>query len=118
MHAPERTDRRVDARELHGDEAELLLAAAGAAVALKAEPADAELLERGQQLEWKRIVGPILVDDRLDVGFQIGPNLFHQRHFVGGQNLRELIEVAVRDGHRLRGIGLAGCGCCGHVESP
>src|SRR6202041_772340 len=41
MHAPERTDRRVDARDLHRDEAVQLLAAAGAAVTLIAAPADA-----------------------------------------------------------------------------
>src|SRR6266478_1575786 len=46
MYAEERAERRVDARHLHRDEAEQLLAAARAAVTLKAEPADAELLER------------------------------------------------------------------------
>src|SRR5258707_1947479 len=55
MYAPERTDRRVDTRDLHRDEAEQLLAATRAAVALKAESAKAELLERWQPFERKRI---------------------------------------------------------------
>jgi len=51
VYAEECTDRRVDARHLHRDEAEQLLATARAAVTLKAEPANAELLERRQQFE-------------------------------------------------------------------
>src|SRR6266852_374504 len=53
VHAEEGAERCVGARKLHRDKAEQLLATAGAAVALKAEPADAEVLERRQQLEWK-----------------------------------------------------------------
>src|ERR1700730_2058190 len=67
VHAEERAERRVDARHLHRDEAEQLLAAARAAIALKAEPTDAKVLERRQQFEWKRVIGPVFVDDRLDL---------------------------------------------------
>src|ERR1700730_10013479 len=49
--AEERAERCVGARQLHRDEAEQLLAAAGAAIALEAEPAEVELLEHRQQLE-------------------------------------------------------------------
>src|SRR5882724_1387736 len=45
VYAPERAERRVDARDLHRDETEQLLAAARTAVAVIAEPVDAELLE-------------------------------------------------------------------------
>src|ERR1700739_1405475 len=45
VHAEERAERRVGARQLHRDEAEQLLAPARAAIALKAEPAEAEFLE-------------------------------------------------------------------------
>ena len=43
VHAEERAERSVDARQLHRDEAEQLLASAGAAVALEAEAADAAI---------------------------------------------------------------------------
>src|SRR6202012_5970418 len=75
VHAEERAERRVGACQLHRDKAEQLLASARAAIALEAESAEAELLERGQQLEGKRVVGPILVDDRLDLGLHVGPHL-------------------------------------------
>ena len=65
VHAEEGRERSVDACHLHRDKAEQLLASAGAAVALIAKPADAQLLERRQQLERKRVVGPVFVDDRL-----------------------------------------------------
>jgi hypothetical protein len=115
MDAPERADRGVDACDLHRDEAEQLLATTRAAVALKAEPAEAELLERRQQFERKRVVGPILVDDRLDLGLHIGPHLRDERFLLGREKLDQLIEVAVRYGHWLRRGGLACCGCGGHL---
>jgi len=113
--APERTDRRVDARDLHRDEAVQLLAAAGATVTLIAEPADADFLERRQQLERKRVIGPVLVDDRLDLGLHIGPHLCDDRFLLGCEQFDQLIEVAVRYGHRLRRGGLACCSCGGHL---
>jgi hypothetical protein len=116
VYAPERADRRVDARDLHRDEAVQLLATAGAAVALIAEPADAELLERRQQLERKRVIGPVLVDDRLDLGPHICPHFFHDRFLHGIEKLDQLVEVGVRDGDRLVCGGLACCGCGGHLE--
>src|ERR1700754_1372730 len=116
MHAPERTDRGVDACDLHRDEAEQLLAAAGAAVTLVAEAADTELLERRQQFERKRIIGPVLVDDRLDLGLHVGPHLMHDRSLLTGEKLDQLIKVAVRGGCRLRRGGFACCDCGGHSE--
>jgi hypothetical protein len=98
VHAPERAERSVDARQFHRDEAEQLLASARAAVALEAQAADWQLLERRQQLEGKRIVGPILVDDRLDFALHVRPHLLNDCDLVGGQNLDEPIEVAVRGG--------------------
>src|SRR6202012_543140 len=53
VHAEERAERRIRARELHRDDSDQLLATAREAVALKAEPAEAEFLERRQQLERK-----------------------------------------------------------------
>src|SRR5258707_1959754 len=91
MYAEERAERRVDARHLHRDEAEQLLAAARAAVTLKAEPAAAELLERWHQFERKRIIGPVFVDDRLDLGLHIGPHLFDDRFLLRGEKLDQLI---------------------------
>jgi hypothetical protein len=96
VHSEESTERGVDPRQLHGDKAEQLLAAAGATIALKAETADAELLERRQQLERKRVIRPVLVDDRLDLGVHIRPHLLHDGELIGVQKLDELIEVAVR----------------------
>jgi hypothetical protein len=43
-----------------------LLASASAAVSLKAKSVDVRLLQRGQQLERKGVVGPVLVNDRCD----------------------------------------------------
>src|SRR5258707_1005199 len=116
VHAEERAERRVDARHLHRDEAEQLLAAARAAVTLKAEPADAELLERRQQFERKRIIGPVLVDDRLDLGLHVGPHLLDDRFLLRGEMVDQLIEIAVGYGHWLRRGGLACCGCGGHLR--
>ena len=116
VYAPERAERRVDTRDLHRDEAEQLLAAAGAAIALKAEPADTEFLERRQQFERKRVIGPVLVDDRLDLGLHVGPHFLDDRFLLGGEKLDQLIEVAVGYGRRLRRGGLACCGCGGHLE--
>ena len=50
-----------------------------------AEAADVQLLER-QQLERKRILGPVLVDDRLDLGLHVGAHLLDDRLFLGGQD--------------------------------
>ena len=116
VHAEEGAERRVGARQLHRDETEQLLASARAAIALKAEPTDAEFLERGQQFERKRVIGPVLVDDRLDLGLHIGPHLIDDRSLLRGEKVDQLIEVAVGYGHRLRRGGLACCGCGGHLE--
>src|SRR4029077_17755840 len=116
VYAPERAERRVDARDLHRDETEQLLAAARAAITLEAEPADSELLERWQQFERKRVIGPVLVDDRLDLGLHVGPHLLDDRCLLGGEKLDQLIEVAVGYGRRLRRGGLACCGCSGHLR--
>ena len=123
VHAEEGAERRVDACQLHRDEAEQLLASAGAAVALEAQAADAQLLERRQQLERKRIVGPVLVDDRLDLGLHVGAHLLDDRLFLGGQDVRELVEVAVRRGNWLRRFlrrcdrcSDRCCRCCCHCQ--
>ena len=60
-----------------------------------------QFLEGRQQLERKRIVGPVLVDDRLDLGLHVRAHLLDDRLFLGGQVVRELVEVAVRRGERL-----------------
>src|ERR1700736_2633295 len=102
MHTEEGANRSVDACQLHRDEAEQLLASARAAITLIAQATELQLLERRQKLEWKRIVRPVLVDDRLDSGVHVGAHLLDQPHFLGGQDLRELVEIAVRRGKRLR----------------
>ena len=127
VHAEERAERRVDARQLHRDEAEQLLASAGAAIALDSRGRRAQFLERRQQLERKRIVGPVLVDDRLDLGLHVGAHLLDDRLFLGGQDVRELVEVAVRRGELLRRFldwcrcrrdGCCHCCCRCHVTAP
>ncbi len=112
--AEEGAERCVGARQLHRDEAELLLATAGAAIALIAEPADTKVLDRWQQFERKRVIGPVLVNDRLDLGLHVGPHLLDQRFLLRGEKVDQLIEVAVGCGHRLRCGGLACCGSGGH----
>ena len=67
-----------------------------AAVTLHPEPADVQLLERRQQLERKRVLDPVLVDDRRDLRLHERAHLLHDRQFLGGQVLSELVEVAVR----------------------
>ena len=57
-----------DPRHLHPDQADQQLASAGASVSLDAEAAEVQLLERGKQLERKGILGPVLGDDRRDLG--------------------------------------------------
>jgi hypothetical protein len=41
-----------------------------------------------------RIVGPVLVDDRLDLGFHVGANFLDDRLFLGGQDVHELVAAA------------------------
>src|SRR5882757_1728266 len=67
-----------------------------AAVALEAQAAELQFLERGQQLEGERIVGPVLVDDRLVLRLHVGPHLPDDRQFLVDQDVDELVEVAVR----------------------
>ena len=59
--AEERAERSVGARQLHRDEAEQLLASAGAAIALIAQAAELQFLEGRQQLERKRIIDQYLL---------------------------------------------------------
>src|SRR5882672_4347776 len=114
--AEERAERRIGARQLHRDEAEQFLAASGAAIAFKAEPAEAEFLERWQQFERKRVIGPVFVDDRLDFGLHVSPHLMDDRSLLGREKVDQLIEVAVGYRHRLRCGDLACCGCSGHLR--
>src|SRR5580704_17688944 len=102
MHAEERAEGGVDSRQLHRDEAEQLLTAAGAAVALIAQVAELQFLEGRQELERKRVIGPILVDDRLDLGVHVGAYLPDDGDLVSSQDIHKLIEIAVRGGERLR----------------
>src|ERR1700738_4785543 len=120
MDAKESTERRIDAGQLHRYDAKKLLAAASAAIAFKAKAADIQLLERWQQFEWKGIVGPILVDHRRNVGLHEGAHLLHKRPFLGGQGVRDRVEVAVRRRQWLSLFGVLSrrCGCCRHLGSP
>jgi len=77
--------------------------------------AEAQFLERRQQFEWKRVVGPILVDDRLDLGLHIGPHLMDERSLLRGEKVDQLIEIAIGYRHRFWCSGLVCCGCGGHL---
>ena len=55
----------------------------------------------GSSSNGKRVVGPVLVDDRLDLGFHVGAHLLDDRLFLGGQDVRELVEVTIRCGQLL-----------------
>ena len=98
MHTEEGAERGVDAGYFHRDQAEQLLASPGAAVAFVAQAAELQFLEGWQQLERERILGPVLVDDRLDLGLHVGANLPDDRPFIGGQHVHELVEVAMGAG--------------------
>ena len=106
VHAEERAERSVDAGQLHCDEAEQLLASAGAAIALVTQTTELQFLEGRQQFKRKRIVGPVLVDDRLDLGLHVGSHFLDDRLLFRRQDVDELIKVAVR--HRQR-LGLLEC---------
>src|ERR1700759_2341383 len=95
MHAEERAERGVDSRQLHRDEAKQLLAAASATVALISNTAELQFLEGRQELERKRVIGPVLVDDRLDLGLHVDAHPLDDCLFLGGQDVGELIEVAI-----------------------
>ena len=56
-----------------------------AAVAMHAEAADVELLERRDQLEREGIFDPVLVDDRRDLGLHEVAHLLEDRSFLGAQ---------------------------------
>ena len=79
VHAEERAERSVDASQFHRDETEQFLASAGAAIALVTQTTELQFLERRQQFKRKRIVGPVLVDDRLDLGLHVGSHFFDDR---------------------------------------
>src|SRR6266700_3123150 len=38
-----------------------------------------------------RYVGPVFIDNGLDPGFHVGPHLLDHRHFVGSQDIDELV---------------------------
>ncbi len=97
VHAEESGHRRIDPSQLHGHEAEQLLAAAPAAIALEAKPTDIELTERRQKLERESILGPILADNRRHRRLQVGAHLLQQRHFVRRQGLGDLVEITLGD---------------------
>src|ERR1700743_2381198 len=98
MHAPERADRSVDARDLHRDVAKQFLATACAAVTLKTAPAEPEFLKRRQQFERKRIIRPVFVDDRLNLRLHVRPDLCNDRLLLRSEKLDQLVEVAIRSG--------------------
>src|SRR6516165_7493788 len=112
MHAEEGADRGVDAGKLHRDEAELLLASARAAIALIAEPTDAELLEGGQELEGECVLGPVAVDDGLDLRLHVTAHLLQERELVRSQYIDELIEIAVGSRQLMRLSALMPRHCC------
>jgi hypothetical protein len=120
MHTEEGAERGVDAGNFHRDQAEQLLASAGAAVAFVAQAAELQFLEGWQQLERERILGPVLVDDRLDLSLHVGANLPDDRPLIVGQDVHELVEVAVGRRELLRRLLCCCCDgrCCCHLASP
>jgi hypothetical protein len=79
MHAPERRDRRINARQLHRDKAVQQPAAADGTVSLIAHPADADFRHLRDDLEGKRIAAPVILDHRRDDAFGEFANPFEQR---------------------------------------
>src|SRR5258705_9257297 len=123
--AEERRDRRIDARELHLNEAQERETFPAAAVTLDRNAADVQLLERGQQLEGKGVLEPVLPDDRRDLGLGELPDLFQDVLFFSAQCRPDVVEVAVRRRQRLALPGVLvicwSCCCCGwrcHLTTP
>jgi len=92
------------------------LTSAGAAIALIAQAAETQFLEGRQQLEGEGVIGPVFVDNRLDLAFHVGAHLLDHGQFGGGQNIDELVEVAIRRRQRLRLLLFLDCE--GHRFSP
>src|SRR5439155_12450706 len=76
-------------------------ASAPAAITLEADAADAEFLDRRQQFKRKRVLDPVLRDDRGDLCFHESAHLFHNGQFLCRQSLSELVKVTVRRRQRL-----------------
>src|SRR5262249_17596525 len=76
-------------------------AAAGAAVARDPGPGDVQVADVRDQLERKRILGPVLVDDGSDLGRAELAHLLQDRELLGAEGLVELVEITVRRRQRL-----------------
>jgi hypothetical protein len=75
-------ERNVGSRDLQATRP-TAAASARAAVAVYADAGDAQLLVRRQQLERKRVLDPVLVDDRRDLRLHVVAYLLHDRQFFG-----------------------------------
>jgi hypothetical protein len=102
VHAHERGDRAVRARQLHGDHAVQQRVAAGAAVAFTGQAGDTERRQAGDQLVRELLPGPVVVDD--------GANFFlHELAdgekllpACGAEQLLERVKVRVDDRVHVR----------------
>jgi hypothetical protein len=96
VHAIKGTEGRVDAHHFHRGEAGQSLTSTSASIALKAEPADIQLFKWGEQFEGKGIFGPVLVNDRRNLGLHECADLFHERELFDVQGFGEFVKVAIR----------------------
>src|SRR5262249_21893008 len=99
--AKEGREGSISSRDFHGHQSDQQRTPTGAAVAVDAGTGDAQLLERREQLERKRVLDPVLVDDWLDLRLHVFAYFLDDRHFLGGQIRGEFIEVDVGGRQRL-----------------
>src|SRR5260370_28193680 len=78
----------------------------------QAKPAELQIAQRRQHFEWKCVVGPVLRDDRRDVGFHEPTHLIQNLQFLSVQALGDLVKVAVRHWQWLCFLNVSSC--CSH----
>ena len=94
VHAEESRERRVDRAPSPCATRPYQLRAV--AVPPMPRPPMSSSFRRLDQLERERVLDPIFVDDRRDLGLHEVAHLLEDRTFLGAQRLLDLVEVAVR----------------------
>src|SRR5207248_6018964 len=72
--------------------------------------ADAQFLDRRQELEWKSVLHPILGDHGRDPGFHERADSLDDRELLGRQGLAQFVEVRIR---RRQWFRVLSAFCCG-----
>ena len=109
VNAPEGRDRRVNARQLHGDQTAQQPASAGGPVTLVSDPGDIDVERRELRDDFVRelVPCPIIFNNGLDLCLHEVAHALDDRPLFGIQQVGDFVEVAI---HRGRDVRSCFCG--------